>query len=552
MKKFFILLLITPLASQELVDVLWGKSNLSNPYTYDQLNTFIKEGSKFESNFMGTISIGKILGQGFTVLVDDYNIHGKNHNKIPEFSIDISFQDSHVVPADTGLIKTSHPFWDIQFGIGKSYYHSLSDVAVMLLPFSLMHKNANCVHTGVGIFSLDKSYKVSNVIFQIASETCAYYKFDYVAVYEANLIDLKTDNKYSNIDFNLDSKNTLEDIYESYQIKPNSFGDSKDFIPANMTIHGLIDGDTNLFQSSCTSRLGDNIFCNEIVLPSYSLAKSIAGTISLTLLNNKYEDISQYNVADLIPQCNAKKWSNITLENLADMATGQYLSTDFDFDESSRAMTRFLFNSNQHDKKVKLACKIFPQKKKPGKTFVYHTSDTYLLGAAMNNYLSTISKNMDYFDDLLVPFLRSKNFSEISQHSLRTEDKSNTAYTGWGMYLNPSDLKKLSIFLHSIKNNKSSSYSFLHEALNPNYSNSLAAIKSADIYYNNGFWSKVFDKDIFGCNNDIWIPFMSGFGGITFALFPNGMSYYYFSDGYVYSWNDAAIAAHKMRSFCTL
>ena len=43
---------------------------------------------------------------------------------------------------------------------------------------------------------------------------------------------------------------------------------------------------------------------------------------------------------------------------------------------------------------------------------------------------------------------------------------------------------------------------------------------------------------------------MSGFGGITFAFMPNGMSYYYFSDGYVYEWEEAVIAAHKMRAFC--
>jgi hypothetical protein len=100
-----------------------------------------------------------------------------------------------------------------------------------------------------------------------------------------------------------------------------------------------------------------------------------------------------------------------------------------------------------------------------------------------------------------------------------------------------------------VKNNNSKNI-FLHDALNPNYSNSLEAIRSANIFYNNGFWSKVFDKNLFGCKEDIWIPFMSGFGGITFALLPNGMSYYYFSDGYVYSWEDAVIAAHTMRSFC--
>ena len=91
---------------------------------------------------------------------------------------------------------------------------------------------------------------------------------------------------------------------------------------------------------------------------------------------------------------------------------------------------------------------------------------------------------------------------------------------------------------------------FMHEALNPNEDNSLLAISSSNIYYNNGIWSRKFDKAMFNCNKDIWIPFMSGFGGITLALLPNGMTYYYFSDGYTFAWESAVIAANSIKPFC--
>lgn len=554
MKIFFILFfLISPLASQELVDVLWNKKNLSEPYSYNQLADYIEKSSKFDTNLKGKISIGKVLGKGFTTIVDQYNIYNAYHQEIPDFSIEISFENGNVIPDNTGLMLTTHPFWNIQFGIGKSFNDSSLDVAVILIPFSLMHKDANCVHTGVSIFSIDKSFNASNIIFQIASETCAYFKFDYISIYEAKFTDLKTNTNYKkNISVDYDEIDSFDQLYAKYQIKSNSFGDSKDFLTENMTIYGLIDGDKYLALSPCFTRLGNNIFCNQIVLPSYSLAKSIAGSLSLSLVNNKYKDISQYFIRDLIPQCDIKKWSNVTLENLSDMSTGQYFSTKFDYDESSITTTNFLFKSNTHDKKVKLACKAFPKKRTPGKAFVYHTSDTYLLGTAMNNYLKNNSNVRDYFDDVLVPFLDEKNFSEISKHSLRTDDASRTPFTGWGMYFSETDMKKLSKLFHSIKKNKNSPYKFIYEALNPDYANTLIAIRSDDIYYNNGFWSKVFDKDIFGCQKDIWVPFMSGFGGITFAFFPNGMSYFYFSDGYTYSWNDAAMASHEIRSFCEI
>ena len=89
MKKLFLFFLITPLASQELVDVLWGKNNLINPYTYNELSDYIEGGSEIISDFNGRISLTSPLGNGFTILVDDYNIFEISHKKIPEFSIEI-------------------------------------------------------------------------------------------------------------------------------------------------------------------------------------------------------------------------------------------------------------------------------------------------------------------------------------------------------------------------------------------------------------------------------------------------------------------------------
>lgn len=532
------------------MDVLWGKSNLNKPFSYNQLQQYINNGSSIDHSINGTISLGKVLGNGFTLIKDENNIFKEFHKDLPNLSIEIVEKDGEVIPSNTGLISTNHPLWNIQFGKGKGYFDENLNVSVILLPFSLMHKNANCVHTGISIFSLDEQKKSSNVIFQVASETCSYYKFDYISIYKGQFESLSGKNIMSSKNTsNGVEKKSFEELYDAYKIEANSFADSRYFSAENVTIFGLIDGNKH-YQSSCNTRLGTNIFCDQIVLPSYSLAKSIAGTLSLSLINDAYEDISQYNVSDLIPECNKRKWSEVTLENLADMSTGQYFSTNFDYDESSLATTNFLFRADSHKQKVKIACNSFPRKKRPGKSFIYHTTDTYLLGVALNSYLINNTSASDYFNDVLVPFLEGYNFSSISKFSLRTIDENyNNALTGLGMYFNVNDLYHLSTILHSVKNNNSKNI-FLHDALNPNYSNSLEAIRSANIYYNNGFWSKVFDKNLFGCKEDIWIPFMSGFGGITFALFPNGMSYYYFSDGYVYSWEDAVIAAHTMRSFC--
>ena len=314
-----------------------------------------------------------------------------------------------------------------------------------------------------------------------------------------------------------------------------------------MTIFGLIDGD-NHYSSNCQTRVGLYPLCDELLLPSYSLAKSLAGTITLALLQEQFSNIADISVS-VIPECNSPSWNNVTLEDLSDMASGHFLRSTFDYDENSSIHGAFLFEALTHEKKIKIACKSFPKKTKPGKKFVYRTSDTYILGAAFNEFIRKKNLGDDYFLDILTPLFNELELSDAAKYTLRTFDEELQPYTGWGMYLTRDDLMKLSNFFHKVRIDKNN-YLFLHEALNPSDSNSLVAIKYYDIFYNNGFWSKKFNGKKLGCKNDIWVPFMSGFGGITFAFLPNGISYYYFSDGYVYSWEDAVNAANIIKPFC--
>ena len=91
---------------------------------------------------------------------------------------------------------------------------------------------------------------------------------------------------------------------------------------------------------------------------------------------------------------------------------------------------------------------------------------------------------------------------------------------------------------------------FLDEGLQLTEDKVLLAIKQSDIFYNNGFWAARFDKNIFGCKEDLMIPFMSGFGGITVVFLPNSMMYYYFSDNFTFSWYSAVYAAHNIKPLC--
>lgn len=548
MKKYLLLLLCIPLTSQELADVLWSKAQLSNTFHYADISKAAIDLPNNGKSFSGILKVDQpAVGIGYNVIIDSRKIYQDNHKNIPKFEIEISSLDGKVYPKNTKIIETNHLFWNIQFGVGSSKLETSSSNTLITLPFSLIHKSANCIHNGIGVFSISNENQISNIIFEIASETCAYYKFDYVGLYSANFQFINTVPDLSNNS----GKNiiSIENLYNRYNLTNKSFLNSDYIDPSNVTIFGLIDSN-NHYVSSCMTRLGNYPFCDQILLPSYSLAKSIAGTFSLSLLESQYGSISNLYVSDLVPECYGRKWKNVTLNNLSDMSTGQYFNSTHDFDESSVASSEVIFMFEEHKDKIKKACSAFPKKTKPGTRFVYHTSDTYILGVALNNYLQSNSNRKDYFNDVLIPFLESNNLSQTSQSVLATNDNIKQSYTGWGMFFLRSDLDRLSTIIHNIKNNSSTQLTYLYDALNPNDNNSLLAIPSVNIYYNNGFWSRKFDKDIFNCSEDVWIPFMSGFGGITFAFFPNGMSYYYFSDGYEFAWESAIFSSHSIKPFC--
>ena len=540
--------------AQNLLDVLWGKQKLDTSIDFNSINSYLDEdpGQDFEG-FLNITTSPK--GLGVTMLFDESKIHSADYfSELPIDRLELVSRSGVVVPTKKFFLNTGHIFFNIQFGVGFSKRIKNEESSLVVLPFSLIQRNANCVHNGIVLFAY-KDGRVSDSVFQISSETCAYYKFDYISVFQTTFIEQTLDNANLIVETEKNwieaeaSPQPIAEIYKKHDISNPSFADSPQFKEENVTLYGLIDGDKH-YSSECTTRKGIYPICEQLLLPSYSLAKSIAGTLSLSLIENTFEPIRSLTVAELLTECSSNKWKNVTLEDLSDMSTGNYFKTEYPFDERSPEHLRFIYDSPTGKEKLSIACRSFPKKTKPGSKFIYHTSDTYILGEAMNKYLQTNTENNDYFSELLAPFLRKLGLSYASENTLRTEDKKQQAYTGWGMFLLRDDISKLSTFLHKIKKEETDSYSFIKEAMRPNKENSLSAISGFSIFYNNGFWSRRYKKGTFGCKNETWIPFMSGFGGITIVFLPNGMTYYYFSDGYTYSWDDAVFAANKIRPFC--
>ena len=127
------------------------------------------------------------------------------------------------------------------------------------------------------------------------------------------------------------------------QISKKSFADSDIFDEYEVTAFGFYDGEDH-FIGPCLTRSGNYPFCEDLLLPAYSLTKTIGGSLGIAAYQKKYGSIINMRVNDLVSSCSKNKWKDVTIENLSDMATGQYKSLVHYGDEDSLASVNFIFN----------------------------------------------------------------------------------------------------------------------------------------------------------------------------------------------------------------
>jgi hypothetical protein len=270
--------------------------------------------------------------------------------KFPEFKWDLSIHDQNVVIHNKKIIETDDEFWDLSFSDGMAW--SKDNHIYISAPFTLIQKHANCSHNGVLLFALNSLNEISQSIFQISSETCAYFQFNYVAIFDS-FFDTKDFNK--EIISKKQDKKTIEDLYQKYpSIFRGSFADSDAFTIGEVTAYGFFDGEDH-FIGPCLTRSGNYPFCEDLLLPAYSLTKTIGGSLGIAAYQKKYGWIIDMKVNDLISSCSKNKWKEVTIENLSDMATGQYKSLVHYGEEDSLASVNFIFNKLSQEEKVDFA-----------------------------------------------------------------------------------------------------------------------------------------------------------------------------------------------------
>jgi hypothetical protein len=520
------------------------------------------------NTFEGTLSFSGT--QRGWIEVDDPHLYQalSGVKNLPDFNYKFVQHGTHIIPEQRGLIESASALgqWDLILEPGRVWDEdSDNNYSRAAIPFALVEYNQNCTHNGVLSFLFDDSGDISNVQYQIASETCAYYQFNMYGRLSANYNQLAVANAATikaAYETEVTNRMTTKAINELAIDYPSSginiTNIASDQSSDDLSMFGVSYKGVH-YVGGCETRYGTYPFCDVMTLPSYSTAKSVVGGFSLMRLEQKYVGAKDVTVKNYVSECSdINKWGNVTLEDTLDMATGNYVSSAYESDEINYA-TNWLY-SNTHTEKVNISCNHYSHKENAGQTWVYHSSDTYLLGLGVNDYLqSKEGSSKEFFTDMLIsdvfaPLGLSPSMSE----TIRTRDTESAAVSGLGLFFHRDDVVKIANMLNNdngmINGVQVLNSNMVNAALQRNANDrGLPTNPSAsNSYYNNGFWGYDLSssKNMDNCSNETWIPYMSGYGGIGIQMLPNGMTYYFFSDGFDHYFTKTMNELDKISSLC--
>jgi hypothetical protein len=443
-------------------------------------------------------------------------------------------------------------------------------------PFALVERNQNCVHNGemTFLFNSKKNPNISEVRYQVTQETCLYFKLNMWGQLSATY----TPGGVAN-DKALESAEAAE-VANHLPTKPfsalatdfpNSGINIANFTqgfqsPADITTYGLFINGVH-YVSSCQTRCGAYAFCDHMRLPSYSTAKSSFAGLAMMWLGQQYRSaVYGQLIRSYVPQyVDGGDWTNVTFDNTADMATGNYISASNQADEGGSQERAFL-TAEPYSTKIADAFTPFPHKAVPGTTWVYQSHATFILTQAMNGYLQQQQgSGADIFNSVRDAVFKPLNMSQGSLSMLRTDNSaSGKPFGSYGLFFIQDDIAKIGRLLNNsggvINKAQVLDPTRLQESLFRTAKPSTLGVPVPDtgtpavpntFRYHNYFWAKYMTTAEFPqyrCN--FWVPFMSGYGGNTVLLLPNGATYYIFSDGNEFIWYTAVNEINKIAPLC--
>jgi len=536
------------------LDNLWGKHFLQ-PLPMAEFGDDRRIDTAKLSALSGELELSFTSPGNTRMLKDSYSTASKSgaYRQLPDIKLQLISDAEHVIPLVRGLINSGHSYWDVIVEPGRQWREAGESARRIALPFSLIERNANCTHNGVMTFAISDSGDVSPMAYQISAETCAYFQLDIWGLAETSWTEKHFSSAKTTRDHYRQELSTRLPVspIETLPTGHQAFSAQRVIPAANMTLYGLV-LEGRHYVSGCQTRAGPYPFCEVMTLPSYSLAKSVMAGLALMRLEHQIPGSRSQIISKYVGACNSEAWSQVSVEHALDMTTGHYNSMLDRQDEWAVDTEAHFFIPEQHTQKIDYACKGYVHQQPPGQQWVYHTTDTYLVGTAMQNIWQAAG-GRDLFDELVVEGIyKPLQLSQITYQMRRSLDETRQVFSGFGLSFTRDDIARLSWTLlvdNELPERLGLDRGLFEAALQRNPTDR-GLVAGGQYRYNNGFWAKHLDA-LEGCSEETWLPFMTGYGGINVVLMPNDSVYYYFSDAGIFSWQAAAEASHKLKSFCT-
>jgi hypothetical protein len=480
---------------------------------------------------------------------------------LPNFDFEFVQDGTAIIPMRRGYIQNDDAYWEFILEPGVAWLErDDKGMSRAALPFALQERNANCVHNGVLTFLFDER-SVSRVAYQIGSETCAYFQADFWGVLPATatrFIPAVREAIVAAFRREVAARLPVKSVDTLSRDFPGAdarrFGSRNEIPPADMTAFGFVIDGVH-YAGGCQTRYGSYPFCDVLALPSYSLAKTIVAGLATLRLERLYPGTLRQQISAYVPECSDPLgWKSVTFGDALGMATGNFTDPTYDVDEGAPATIAF-FLAEDHATKIHRACGQHERRATPGTKWVYHTTDTYILGSALSAYVrERMGKAADFYDVVLSRALwQPLELSPLMRSIRRTRDGRQQPFTGWGLVFHRDDIARIGQFLTRDRGRLNGADFFdagaFEAAMQRSPADTGLPATDASFRYNKGFWAHDISSYI-GCAKSVWVPYMAGYGGINVLLFPNDTVYYYFSDGGTFRWREAAIESNRIRNMC--
>ncbi|MFI4935996.1 MAG: serine hydrolase domain-containing protein [Caulobacterales bacterium] len=496
-----------------------------------------------------------LRNEPFHIAIDD------NIKSLPPFDFAFVQDGAALIPVQRGSIASPHPAWELVLEPG-SVWDEAGDQgwSRAALPFALEERNANCLHNGVLTFAFRADGRVTDAYWQISSETCAYFKFNAWGQVKARYLPGPVDGAAAvaaayrqEVAARLPVRPLADLIAAHPELSAAGFALAPPADGDKPTLYGVVIDGVN-YVGGCETRAGPYPFCDVLDLPSYSTAKTVAAALALMRLEALWPGAKAALIADYVPACATADWQGVTFENALNMATGVYRQAGYEADENSPDAYPF-YRFETHAEKIGFACRQYHRSAEPGSTWVYRSTDFYVLASAMQAFVrAKLGPQADVYDTLIAgPLWRPLALSPALMQTRRTLDAARQPFFAYGLIYHPDDIARIARWL-SVDDGKVAGQpmldgAMLARAMERDPAHPGMAAGYPHFVYADGTWGRDL-APVLGCQQPTWVPFMSGYGGISVVMPPGGVQYYYFGDSQVWDWGPAAVEINKIRPIC--